>query len=315
MKNYRLIYEQFGNPIEVLKLKFTLENTLSDNQVLIETIITPINPSDIIPITGAYSHRISLPQIAGYEGVGIVVNAGKNVKSWIGKRVLPLRGEGTWQQYIKSDIKWLIEVPDTIDNITASMAYINPLTTLLMLKKYDVQDKNIIITGVGSSLTSILLQWAIENNVKSITGIYRNPKHIPTLINRGIVPLYYKEINKKTSFIKKADFVFDSIGGTIADELLYCLSNETTFISYGLLSGRPISNFNSLAKIKYFRLRDSLPGLDETGWKKMFTEIWQHMKYTTLPEVCQYDFINYKEAIINNQKSSKSLLIFSREKF
>ena len=51
---------------------------------------------------GSYAHRISLPTIPGYEGVGIVEDVGTYVsQDLIGKRVLPLRGEGTWQEIVK----------------------------------------------------------------------------------------------------------------------------------------------------------------------------------------------------------------------
>lgn len=35
-------------------------------------LASPSNPSDLMPIRGSYSHRISLPSIPGYEGVGVV---------------------------------------------------------------------------------------------------------------------------------------------------------------------------------------------------------------------------------------------------
>ena len=44
-------------------------------------LVRPINPSDLIPITGAYAHRIPLPNIPGYEGVGIVEDVGGRYES------------------------------------------------------------------------------------------------------------------------------------------------------------------------------------------------------------------------------------------
>ena len=55
-------------------------------------LVRPINPSDLIPITGAYAHRIPLPNIPGYEGVGIVEDVGAFVsRELIGKRVTDTR--------------------------------------------------------------------------------------------------------------------------------------------------------------------------------------------------------------------------------
>ncbi|MCM2294253.1 hypothetical protein NAC44_18150 [Allorhizobium sp. BGMRC 0089] len=35
----------------------------------VRMLASGINPSDLIPITGAYGHRITPPMMAGYEGV------------------------------------------------------------------------------------------------------------------------------------------------------------------------------------------------------------------------------------------------------
>src|SRR5699024_12035638 len=83
-----------------------------DDKVIVKKLDAPINPSDIIPVTEAYKHRITLPKVAGYEGVGEIILAGAKKKHWLGKRVLQLRKQGTWQKFIKSNPKWFVEVPE-----------------------------------------------------------------------------------------------------------------------------------------------------------------------------------------------------------
>src|SRR5690606_6258824 len=98
---------------------------LKEHEVLVRMLTRPINPSDLIPISGAYAHRISLPTIPGYEGVGIVEKVGPFVsKSLIGQRVLPLRGEGTWQEFVKTSVQFAVPIPDSIDDVTAAQLYI-----------------------------------------------------------------------------------------------------------------------------------------------------------------------------------------------
>src|SRR5690625_5998090 len=93
---------KFGSPANVLKVEYRSVEPPNDNEVIVRMLARPINPSDLIPISGAYSHRISLPYIPGYEGVGIVEEVGPLVsKNLICKRVLPLRGEGTWLELVK----------------------------------------------------------------------------------------------------------------------------------------------------------------------------------------------------------------------
>ncbi|MDR6555095.1 NADPH:quinone reductase-like Zn-dependent oxidoreductase [Paenibacillus qinlingensis] len=96
MNGQKISFYEFGEPQDVLVVEQQVVTSLDADEILVEMISRPINPSDLIPIRGAYRHRISLPCIPGYEGVGTVIDIGSNVaKSMLGKRVLPLRGEGT----------------------------------------------------------------------------------------------------------------------------------------------------------------------------------------------------------------------------
>ncbi|HZG72590.1 MAG TPA: alcohol dehydrogenase catalytic domain-containing protein, partial [Chondromyces sp.] len=122
-------FYEFGSPKDVLGVESKSIEQPKDNEVLVRMLARPINPSDLIPIRGFYSHRISLPNIPGYEGVGIVEEVGPLVsKNLVGKRVLPLRGEGTWQEFVKTSSEFAIPIPNFIDDFTASQMYINPVT-------------------------------------------------------------------------------------------------------------------------------------------------------------------------------------------
>lgn len=69
-------FYDFGSPPDVLKVENKSIESLNDNEVLVRMLARPINPSDLIPIRGSYSHRISLPTIPGYEGVGVIEDVG-----------------------------------------------------------------------------------------------------------------------------------------------------------------------------------------------------------------------------------------------
>jgi NADPH:quinone reductase-like Zn-dependent oxidoreductase len=100
MRNLGLWYQSFGAPEDVLTLMDSQIGRPSARSIRVRMTLSPMNPSDLIPITGAYRHRVKPPLVAGYEGVGVVIDASGEFHSFIGKRVLPLRGTGTWQQYV-----------------------------------------------------------------------------------------------------------------------------------------------------------------------------------------------------------------------
>ena len=65
----KVIYEQFGNPAEVLKVVEEPSAPLQDGQVRVEVLRCPINPSDLIQISGNYGVKPPLPAVAGNEGL------------------------------------------------------------------------------------------------------------------------------------------------------------------------------------------------------------------------------------------------------
>lgn len=95
MENLALGYCRFGEPETVLQSETAPLGALAPGHLRVRMLFSPVNASDLIPITGAYRHRTPLPAVAGYEGVGIVTDAPASFAHLLGKRVLPLRGQGT----------------------------------------------------------------------------------------------------------------------------------------------------------------------------------------------------------------------------
>lgn len=73
------MYHRFGHPAHVLTIENRSTIAPKSDEMVVRTILRPINPSDLIPITGAYAHRTSLPGIPGYEGIGIVEEVGNPI--------------------------------------------------------------------------------------------------------------------------------------------------------------------------------------------------------------------------------------------
>lgn len=91
MFNDAIVYDRYGPPAAVLTLKRLPLAPLAGGRVRVRMRFAPVNPSDLIPVTGAYRHRTRLPAVAGYEGLGEVVAAPYGSRLAAGQRVLPLR--------------------------------------------------------------------------------------------------------------------------------------------------------------------------------------------------------------------------------
>ena len=80
--------------IEAVKLELP---PLAAGQALIKVLAAPINPSDVLTLTGEYGMLPPLPAIGGNEGVGRVEQLGEGVMHLkVGQTVLLPVGCGTW---------------------------------------------------------------------------------------------------------------------------------------------------------------------------------------------------------------------------
>ncbi|WP_286172007.1 zinc-dependent alcohol dehydrogenase family protein [Gracilibacillus phocaeensis] len=218
------------------------------SEVLVRMIARPINPSDILPVNGSYANRISLPYTPGYEGVGIVEDVGSSVRqSILGKRVLSLRGEGTWQDFVKVPAPFAIPVPNSISDATAAQLYINPVTALVtIMEKLQLNaGQTLLVNACGSMIGHLYAQLANVVGFRLI-AVTRNLKHSQDLLELGATavidtsryPLYETVMDLTNGL--RADAAIDSIGGQEAVDLAGCLQSNGSFISIGLLSGIPI---------------------------------------------------------------------------
>jgi len=215
----------------------------------------------------------------------VVVAVGEMVsKELIGKRVLPLRGEGTWQEYVRTSVDWAVVIPDTIDNITAAQMYINPLTALvicrevLRLKRDDV----LVVNACGSSIGRIIAQLAKVIGFRLIAAV-RSEHHTTDLLNLGAAVVI--DTSKESLQEAVANYTngrgvnaaIDSIGGIQGTALAQCVQSNGDFLTIGLLSGeqinwRDIVHYHSI-KVNIFHLRHWNASVTSEKWQCTFKEI------------------------------------------
>ncbi|WP_242237748.1 zinc-dependent alcohol dehydrogenase family protein [Bacillus cereus group sp. BfR-BA-01316] len=314
-------FHEFGNPKDVLQVEYKNIEPLKDNEVLVRMRVRPINPSDLIPISGAYSHRITLPNIPGYEGVGIVEDVGSFVsRDLIGKRVLPLRGEGTWQEFVTTSADFVVPIPDSIDDFAAAQMYINPLTAwvtcteILNLKCNDV----LLVNACGSAIGLLFAQLSQILNFRLI-AVIRSNKHTEELLRLGAEyvidtstsPLY-ETVMELTNGIG-ADAAIDSIGGSDGNELAFSLRPNGHFLTIGLLSGIQVNWAEIVTKAKVhasiFHLRHWNSDVSAYKWQETFhhlIRLVEDKKLRFMTVHSTYDLADMKNAIDVVQSAEKT---------
>lgn len=305
-------FYEFGSPKDVLRVESKNIEPPKDNEVLVRMLARPINPSDLIPIRGAYSHRISLPGIPGYEGIGIVEDVGPLVSDYfIGKRVLPLRGEGTWQEFVKTSSEFAVPIPDSIDDFTASQMYINPVTAwvvcteVIKLKPNDV----LLVNASGSSIGHIFAQLSKILGFRLI-AVTRNNKYTEDLLHLGASyvidtskSLLYETVMELTNGMG-ADAAIDSVGGSSGNDLAFSVRPNGKFITIGLLSGIQVNWADIVKKAKVnaniFHLRNWNKNISADKWQETFNHLIRLVsdkKLRLMMVDSKYDLSDIKKAI------------------
>lgn len=307
-----LYYSEFGQPEIVIQEMDRRISHLEEDEALVEMVMAPINPSDLIPVTGAYAHRISLPNTAGYEGVGIVKEVGKaEDQSLVGKMVLPLREEGTWQEVVVMKASQLIIVPETIDYRIACQSYINPITAwLLCAREITLKKQDFLLVNAGnSSIGKIFIQLANILGFK-IISVVRNEQYREPLKKLGADYVINSKIENVFDAVmtitegKGVQAAIDMIGSSAGTTLARCVTNGGDFRTIGLLSCYQVdwqyiaNHLNITAKIFHLRHWSENCSLEE--WQKQFETIFHLITeeglQLTFPQII-YPFNQYKQAI------------------
>jgi NADPH:quinone reductase-like Zn-dependent oxidoreductase len=217
---------------------------LHAGQALIEVLATPINPSDILQLTGMYGVLPPLPAVGGSEGVGRVVELGPDTREPIvGQMVLLPAEGGTWATHVVAHAGKLIPLPSGADPKQLSMLTINPPTASLLLSEFvDLHPGDWVIQNAANSgVGGYLIQLAKRRGLKTVNVVRRESAVDNVRKMGGDIVLVdgeklYKDVREATGGAS-IRLAIDAIGGMATERLAGCLAEAGTVVNYGGMSG------------------------------------------------------------------------------
>ena len=165
---------------------------LTEGQVLIQVLAAPINPSDVLTLTGQYGMLPPLPAIGGNEGVGRVIAHGPGVSAPpIGQTVLLPVGSGTWATHVVGQARKLMPLPNDADPLQLAMMTVNPPTAQLLLSEFvDLQPGEWVMQNAANSgVGEYLVQLAALRGLKTVNLVRRESAVAPVKAAGGDVVL------------------------------------------------------------------------------------------------------------------------------
>ena len=256
------VYETHGNPADVLHVESRPWPTPAPGEVIVKMRAAPINPADLNQIEGKYPVRAELPATPGFEGAGIVVDVGSDVKGLTsGALVILPHNVGTWRDAVAVKAGELVVVPADIKPVHAAMLKINPMTAWRLLHDYVELARGdwLIQNAANSAAGRAVIHIARELGYKTV-NVVRRSELSDELRAEGadIVLVDSENLRREVQDAIGGPPIrlgLNAVGGESALRLANCLAPGSTLVTYGAMSLQPLKIPNGLLIFKDLRFR------------------------------------------------------------
>jgi len=214
---------------------------LAAGQALLAVLTAPINPSDVLTLTGEYAMLPPLPAVGGNEGIGKVVERGPDTPGpAVCTTVLLPVGAGTWATHMVADAGKLVPLPRNADPVQLSMLTINPPTAFLMLRDFVTLATGdwVIQNGANSAVGGYLNQLAKRKGYRTVS-VVRREGAVASVESPDVVLVDGPDLAKRVAEATgKAPIRLgiDCIAGSATDRIASCLAESGTLVNYGGMS-------------------------------------------------------------------------------
>jgi NADPH2:quinone reductase len=216
-------------------------------QVLVRIAASPINPSDLSFLRGAYGIRKKLPVVPGFEASGEVVASGGGV--WanhiVGRRVAcaaPASGDGTWAEYMVADATHCIPLMKSTDTEHAATMIVNPFTAWALLRIAEESGARAVVqTAAASALGQMVIRLASSRGVE-VVNVVRRREQVELLKTAGAREVFdsseegFDERLAEACKRVRATVAFDAVAGNLTGRVLHAMPSGSECVVYGGLS-------------------------------------------------------------------------------
>lgn len=235
-------------------------------QVRVRMLRSPVNPSDLNYVHGAYAQFLAdlpwnaheplafdpdrkrihpvRPFVLGGEGLGVVDSSGGGLlgRRLVGQRVAVSGSPtGLWQDRVVVDAKRAIPLPEAISDEQGAMFFVNPLTAVAMVEHVLALPKGtyLLQTAAGSSLAAIVRVLARSRGITTI-DLVRRPEAAEELRRLGVRYALHTEGDvlaeiRSITRGRGVDGALDCVGGETAALCVRALGRYGKLVVFGTL--------------------------------------------------------------------------------
>ena len=178
----------YGSPVEYTDVvEINDIGAIKNDEVIIEVLYSPINPSDLLLARGTYPVQPALPSVIGGEGVGRVTSIGNSVSSVKPGDIVTIPfGTFAWSEKVVAKAADLILLPANIDLQQAAMLSVNPPTAVLLLEEFVSLNAGdwIVLNAANASVSHSIIAVAKSKGLRTL-GIVRRKEAVDIALTAG----------------------------------------------------------------------------------------------------------------------------------
>ncbi len=241
-----IVYQQFGDPSEVLELSERPLPEPGPGEVRVKMTLSPIHNHDLWTVRGSYGVKPSLPAQAGSEAAGVIDALGEGVSGLsIGQRVVT-NAPGTWSEAFIAKAQGMIPLPDAIDDETGCQIIAMPLSALMLLEDLKLSSGQWMIQNAATGAVGKNLAIMAATRGIKVINLVRRDAGIDELKALGIEYVVstasdnWQEQVKALTGDEPIMSAVDSVGGKESGQLLNLLGQGGELIAFGSMTGQPM---------------------------------------------------------------------------
>jgi NADPH:quinone reductase len=238
-----LTFSSFGGP-EVLQYNDIPAPIPGPGELLVQMKAIGLNYADIYRRKGNYTIVPQEKYIAGYEGTGIVIDAGNATGFATGDAIcfadVPLANA----ELVRVPVTHAIPLPKDISFITAASVLLQGLTVhYLVTDSYAVKENDIVLVHACAGGVGQIMVQAVKSKKAIAIGLTSSEEKRDKALANGADEVFLYSNNwveeiQTFTVNKGVDVVYESVGSTLLQSF-EALKKTGTMVFFGMAGGDP----------------------------------------------------------------------------
>jgi NADPH:quinone reductase len=222
-------------------------------EVLVKVFASPVNPSDLMFITGNYGFKKPLPTTPGFEGSGTVVEAGSGMMARFmkGRRVAcaaadPKSAGGMWAEYLVTSAQFCVPLSKRVEIEQGATMLVNPLTAWALVDEARRgRHRAAVQTAAASALGKMVVRLGQKFGLP-VVNVVRRVEQVELLRGIGAEHVLnssdpgFDDALRKLCRKLGASISFEAVSGEMSGRVLRAQPQGSRMLVYGGLSLRRV---------------------------------------------------------------------------